>query len=71
MDALQGPNDYGSMGYFGPRPPVGDPAHEYHVQVFALDTMLPLRFGASRAEILESIDGHVLAAGETVRTYGL
>ena len=69
MGASQGPNDYGSMGYVGPRPPVGDPAHDYHVQVFALDAMLPLRFGASRAEILDAMDGHVLASGEVVGTY--
>ena len=67
--ALQGPNDRGSLGYFGPRPPVGDPAHDYHVQVFALDTTLPLRFGAPRAEILDAMAGHVLAAGEVVGTY--
>src|SRR5918994_1653015 len=35
--ALQGRNDRGSTGYFGMRPPKGDPAHHYHVQVFALD----------------------------------
>ena len=69
MGALQGPNVHGSLGYFGPRPPVGEPAHAYHVQVFALDAMLPLRFGASRAEILDAMDGHVLASGEVVGTY--
>lgn len=68
MDALQGPNDYGSLGYFGPRPPVGE-THTYHVQVFALDTVLPLQFGASRTELLEAMEGHVLAAGDLVGTY--
>ena len=69
MVALQGPSVHGSLRYFGPRPPVGDPAHDYHLQVFALDTMLPLRFGASRAEALDAMDGHVLAVGEVVGTY--
>ena len=67
--ALQGPNEYGSLGYFGPRPPREDPAHAYHFQVFALDTRLDLPFGASRAELLGAMRGHVLAAGETVGTY--
>lgn len=67
--ALQGRNDRGTLGYTGPRPPVGDPPHPYHVQVFALDTMLPLAHGASRADLLEAMRGHVLAAGETVGTY--
>ena len=67
--ALQGPNDRGSIGYYGPRPPAGDPAHPYHVQVFALDTALGLPFGATRAEVIEAMQGHVLSAGEVVGTY--
>ncbi len=68
--ALQGTSGRGSTGYFGPRPPVGDPPHAYHVQVFALDTMLEdLPHGASRAAFLDAIEGHVLAAGEIVGTY--
>ena len=67
--ALQGPNEYGSLGYFGPRPPEADPPHAYHVQVLALDVTLDLPFGATRAELLDAMGGHVLAAGETVGTY--
>ena len=67
--ALQGPNDRGSIGYYGPRPPAGDPAHEYHIQVFALDTTLDLPHGATRAEVIEAMQGHVLSSGETVGTY--
>lgn len=67
--ALQGPNDYGSLGYYGPRPPASDPPHAYHVQVLALDRMLDLPFGATRAELLEAMRGHVLAAGEIVGTF--
>ena len=63
---LQGRNDRGTMGYFGPRPPRADPAHPYHFQVFAVDTVLQLPFGASRAEVLEAMRGHVLASGELV-----
>ena len=67
--ALQGANNRGSTGYFGPRPPESDPAHAYHIQVFALDTMLEIPHGASRADVLAAIEGHVLASGETVGTY--
>lgn len=66
---LQGRNTRGSLGYFGPRPPVGDAAHHYHFQVFALDAVLPLGFGADRDQLLKAIQGHVLAKGEIVGRY--
>ncbi|USX14312.1 YbhB/YbcL family Raf kinase inhibitor-like protein [Oxalobacteraceae bacterium OTU3CAMAD1] len=66
---LQGRNTRGSLGYYGPRPPVGDPAHHYHFQIFALDTTLTLPFGADRDQLLQAIQGHVLAKGEVVGRY--
>jgi Raf kinase inhibitor-like YbhB/YbcL family protein len=66
---LQGRTSRGTVGYFGPRPPVGDPAHHYHFQVFALDAVLDVPFGAERDEVLAAMQGHVLAAGELVGTY--
>jgi Raf kinase inhibitor-like YbhB/YbcL family protein len=66
---LQGRNSRGSVGYYGPRPPVGDPPHHYHFQVFALDTMLDVPPGAERDQLLGAMSGHVLAAGEIVGTY--
>jgi Raf kinase inhibitor-like YbhB/YbcL family protein len=66
---LQGRNDKGSTGYTGMRPPVGDPPHHYHLQVFALDSALTLPHGASRADLLEAMKGHVLAKGELVGTF--
>jgi Raf kinase inhibitor-like YbhB/YbcL family protein len=67
---LQGRNTRGSIGYYGPRPPVGDAPHHYHFQVFALDAVLPLPFGADRDQLLKAIQGHVLAKGEVVGRYG-
>jgi Raf kinase inhibitor-like YbhB/YbcL family protein len=66
---LQGKTTRGSVGYLGPRPPVGDPPHHYHFQVFALDTPLDVPAGAERDEVLAAMKGHVLAAGELVGTY--
>ena len=67
--ALQGKNDRGAVGYFGPKPPPEDPPHHYHFQVFALDKVLELPFGASRAELLAAMEGHVLASGDLVGLY--
>lgn len=63
---LQGRTSRGSIGYYGPRPPVGDPAHHYHVQVYALDALMPVPFGADRDQLLAAFGGHVLAKGEIV-----
>lgn len=67
--AVEGTNSAGSLGWFGMKPPPGDGPHRYHFQVFALDRKLDLKPGASREEILEAMDGHVIAAGELVGTY--
>lgn len=63
----QGANSVGAIGYFGPKPPFGDPAHAYHFQVFALDREeLGVGPGATREQVLEAMKGHVVASGEVV-----
>ncbi len=66
---MQGRTSRGSVGYYGPRPPVGDPPHHYHFQVLALDRELDLPPGADRDQLLAAAAGHVLAKGEVVGTY--
>jgi Raf kinase inhibitor-like YbhB/YbcL family protein len=68
-DARQGKTSRGSVGYFGPRPPAGDPPHHYHFQVFAVDTVLDTPAGADRDAVLAALKGHVLAHGEVVGTF--
>jgi Raf kinase inhibitor-like YbhB/YbcL family protein len=68
-EVCQGKTSRGSVGYFGPRPPEGDPPHHYHFQVFALDKQLDVPPGADRDEVLRAMSGHVLAAGELVGTF--
>ncbi|MGX4643874.1 YbhB/YbcL family Raf kinase inhibitor-like protein [Massilia sp. SYSU DXS3249] len=67
---LQGRNTRGSMGYFGPKPPVGDAPHHYHFQVYALDNMLDVPFGADRDTLLKAMQGHVIGKGEVIGRYG-
>jgi Raf kinase inhibitor-like YbhB/YbcL family protein len=66
---LQGRNSSGTHGYFGPKPPPGDPAHHYHVQVLALDSMIDLPPTAERDAFLAAAAGHVIAKGEVVGLY--
>lgn len=67
--ALQGRNSKGTFGYFGPRPPQGDPPHHYHFQVFAIDTILNLEPGATATAVIAAMKGHVVARGERVGVY--
>jgi len=67
--ALQGRNGRGTIGYFGPRPPKGDPSHHYHFQVFAVDAMLDLDPRAPAAEVIAAAARHVVAGGELVGVY--
>lgn len=66
---LQGANDRGNIGYFGPKPPPEDPLHHYHFQVFALDKKLDIPFGVNREQLLQAMQGHVLASGNITATY--
>jgi Raf kinase inhibitor-like YbhB/YbcL family protein len=62
--ASVGRNSNGGNGYWGPHPPSG--THHYHLRVLALDAVLPLAQGASRAQFSQAVRGHVIASGETV-----
>jgi Raf kinase inhibitor-like YbhB/YbcL family protein len=65
--AVQGRNDNGSFGYFGPRPPPGHGVHHYHFQIFALDG--PLTVHPDKTDLRALVDamkGRVLADGELV-----
>ncbi len=69
LGSSQGRNTHDSLGYSGPHPLVGEPAHHYHLQVFALDRPLRLRPGADAPVVLNAMAGHVIARGELVATY--
>jgi Raf kinase inhibitor-like YbhB/YbcL family protein len=62
---LFGNNITGKPAYFGPRTPALA-THHYHLQVVALDMVLPLAEGAPRNAFVDAAKGHVLASGEVV-----
>ena len=67
--AMQGLNSWKSVGYRGPLPPPGHGTHRYFYKLYALDTELELAGGASKADLLAAMDGHVLATAELMGTY--
>ena len=64
----QGVNDFLKIGYGGPCPPPGKP-HHYHFKIYALDTVVNLKSGATKKELLKAMSGHVLAEGQLIGTY--
>ncbi len=67
--AKEGVNSGGGNGYMGPSPPQGHGVHHYYFRLYALDEDLDLQAGASREDLAEAMEGHVLAKTELVGTY--
>jgi Raf kinase inhibitor-like YbhB/YbcL family protein len=66
--ALQGRNDFGRIGYGGPCPPPGRP-HRYQFTVYALDSLLDLKAGVDKGQVLDAMQGHILAQGRLTGRY--
>ena len=65
---VQGLNDFKKIGYGGPCPPPGKP-HRYFFKIYALDTQLPVKSGATKTDIEAAMQGHMLANAELMGTY--
>ena len=63
----QGTTDFKRIGYGGPCPPGG--VHRYYFKLYALDAMLELEAGATKAQLLKAMEGHILAKGELMGKY--
>src|SRR5579864_1579121 len=64
----QGRNDFGKLGYNGPRPPAGKP-HRYFFKLFALNRVLDVTGGDTGAHVLKAMHGHVLAEAQLMGTF--
>ena len=64
---IQGSNDWPRIGYGGPCPPSG--THRYFFKLYALDTLLDLKPGATKAQVLKAMNGHVLAEAQLMGRY--
>jgi Raf kinase inhibitor-like YbhB/YbcL family protein len=65
--AKLGMTDFGRPGYGGPCPPSG--SHHYHFKVYALDKVLDAEETVDKYQLLEKMEGHILAKGEIVGVY--
>lgn len=62
-----GISDFRKLGYGGPAPPSG--THRYYFKLYALDTMLDLQPGATKAQLLDAMKGHILAEAQLMGKY--
>ncbi len=62
-----GNNSWKRSGYGGPCPPGG--THRYYFKLYALDTMLDLAAGADKKQLLQAMEGRILAQAEVMGVY--
>jgi Raf kinase inhibitor-like YbhB/YbcL family protein len=66
---IEGMNDFKRSGYGGPCPPKGS-NHRYYIKLYALDSVLNLKTGATKAQLESAMRGHILAQGQLMGKYG-
>jgi Raf kinase inhibitor-like YbhB/YbcL family protein len=64
----QGDNDFDERGYSGPMPPKGE-CHRYVFRLFALDDRLLLEEGATKEQLLQAMQGHVIQEAKLIGRY--
>jgi Raf kinase inhibitor-like YbhB/YbcL family protein len=64
---IQGKSTSGQHHYIGPCPPNGE--HRYFFKLYALDSQLDLKEGATKKEIERAIEGHVIATAQLLGRY--
>lgn len=67
--ARQGTNDFGEVGYRGPKPPAGDGPHSYRFTLYVLGRPLAVEAGARKAVLVDAIDGTHLARARFTAEY--
>jgi Raf kinase inhibitor-like YbhB/YbcL family protein len=66
---MQGKNSFGHTGYGAPCPPRGSPAHRYRFSLFAAGIALNLPVGASKGDVLRTLQGHIIEQAQLEGTY--
>jgi len=65
---VQGRNSWGEIGYAGPQP-AAEASQSYVFRLFAVDRKLDLPPGVHRAQLLQRLQGHILAEARLVGTW--
>lgn len=65
--ASEGTTDFGQIGYGGPAPP--DKRHTYVFKMYALNSKLALKQGATKKQVEEAMQNHIIAQTSISGTY--
>jgi len=69
LTAVQGRNNFGTIGYAGPCPPRGE-VHTYYFNVYGLDSRLEAPPGSSLAVLEKAMYGHMVQyGGQAIANY--
>ena len=58
-NAVEGSTDFGQIGYGGPAPP--DKRHTYVFKIYALNSKLDLKRGATKKQVEEAMQDHIIS----------
>ena len=64
---VRGKGTRGELNYYGPRPP--DREHRYFFRIYALDTTIDCKEGATKQEVQNAMRDHILASAELMGRY--
>ena len=67
IGGTQGINDFQRIGYGGPCPPMG--THRYFFRLYALDDILDLPAGLTKAQVLGRIGDHIIGVAVLMGRY--
>ena len=67
MTGTEGMTDFGEVGYGGPAPP--DKRHTYVFKLYALDSILDLPEGSTKADVEKAMEGHIIEQTQLTGTY--
>lgn len=68
IGAVCGLTSFGKTGYGGPCPPSGE--HRYFFKLYALDELIDLPKTATKNDLEQAMQGHVIETAELIGIYG-
>jgi Raf kinase inhibitor-like YbhB/YbcL family protein len=67
IGGTQGINDFHRIGYGGPCPPGG--THRYYFKLYAIDTLLNLSPGATKKQLVNAMEKHIVGRVQLMGKY--